>query len=832
MAKTAYKGAISRIVAIKTHQANEQAFISIVGDGNISDYITKNLTAPPRILVDIPCKARLLEETTTGVSIPDIKSIRVGYHSDKIRVVIDLKGGAVPPYQVKFTNNTLSITLNPKRVATENKHYLQLTPKEKHVLNKNIASDAITPKIIAKVSGPKTNPVLSKQASVKNADPMRLTPEEKLVQRVDDDGSIDTSFYRRCLAFYKSQKWEDAVLNFTNFIKKYPNGRYTEKAYFILAKSYDHLKSKNISNHYKEIKDYYDNAVSRYPTSEFVPDAMFHIGNIFYQIKNYPEALGYYNLVLKDEQSDRLKIKTLAQKVKVLLLKHKKSEALAELNKLELISSKYPDFPERTEARTEKAKILYEMNRFYQSIQTLDELLKENPENLYVYPEISLYLGFNYYQLGNNKKARENLYRFYNMCPNREINHLVLNQIGDTYRNEGLTADAVKFYRMVLDRFPNTDGAIISKIRLAEQQEDTNWIEKTRKEVGSPQTIYEDIVTHAAKKKEEKNPLIQLSMLKLGITYQKEKEYQKSLKILKELLDKYPKTSLKRELSHALMITIKSIQEKEIKDKNYINIINFYLKEKRLFLMINAPDLFLPVARAFVYADLKDMAIEVFKKADILLPDAEKPEDLLFLMGKYFYEKENIEKAAKRFEILTKKYPDSKYSPEIYALKGNILLKQKKYAQATDAFDIALKYPVATCKKVQLLIKKARALMGENFKKVALNSIDKASEIKKGCDNQNADLGQEIGDAYLSLGEAKKAFDIFNQAIKTTNEKTDRIPLRLKLAECYWLLNKRKDSLAVYHQIASLNDPFWSNLAKEKIDEIQFNRENVSGKVN
>ena len=280
------------------------------------------------------------------------------------------------------------------------------------------------------------------------------------------------------------------------------------------------------------------------------------------------------------------------------------------------------------------------------------------------------------------------------------------------------------------------------------------------------------------------------------------------------------------------MITIKSIQEKEIKDKNYINIINFYLKEKRLFLMINAPDLFLPVARAFVYADLKDMAIEVFKKADILLPDAEKPEDLLFLMGKYFYEKENIEKAAKRFEILTKKYPDSKYSPEIYALKGNILLKQKKYAQATDAFDIALKYPVATCKKVQLLIKKARALMGENFKKVALNSIDKASEIKKGCDNQNADLGQEIGDAYLSLGEAKKAFDIFNQAIKTTNEKTDRIPLRLKLAECYWLLNKRKDSLAVYHQIASLNDPFWSNLAKEKIDEIQFNRENVSGKVN
>ena len=240
----------------------------------------------------------------------------------------------------------------------------------------------------------------------------------------------------------------------------------------------------------------------------------------------------------------------------------------------------------------------------------------------------------------------------------------------------------------------------------------------------------------------------------------------------------------------------------------------------------------MPVARAFVYADLKDMAMEVFKKADILMSDSEKPDDLLFLMGKYFYEKENFDEATKRFESLTKKYPDSKYLPETYPLLGNILLKQKEYMQATDTFDIALKHPVSTCKKVELLIKRARALMGGNFKKRALNSINMANDIKKGCDDGNTNFDQEIGDAYLSLGEAKKAFDIFQRAVKTANEEADSAPLKLKLAECYWLLNKREDSLAVYHQIASLNDPFWSNLAKEKIDEIQFNRDNGSGKVN
>jgi hypothetical protein len=68
--------------------------------------------------------------------------------------------------------------------------------------------------------------------------------------------------------------------------------------------------------------------------------------------------------------------------------------------------------------------------------------------------------------------------------------------------------------------------------------------------------------------------------------------------------------------------------------------------------------------------------------------------------------------------------------------------------------------------------------------------------------------------------------------IKTTKENPGRNSLKLKLAECYWRLNKKEDSLAMYNQIISLNDPFWSNLAKERMDEIQFNKDNMSGRLN
>jgi len=82
------------------------------------------------------------------------------------------------------------------------------------------------------------------------------------------------------------------------------------------------------------------------------------------------------------------------------------------------------------------------------------------------------------------------------------------------------------------------------------------------------------------------------------------------------------------------------------------------------------------------------------------------------------------------------------------------------------------------------------------------------------------------------MGDIRKALNIFNQAIKTTKENSNKQSLKLKLAECYWRLNKKEDSLALYNQIMSLNDPFWSNLAKEKMNEIQFKKDSMSERLN
>jgi tetratricopeptide (TPR) repeat protein len=82
------------------------------------------------------------------------------------------------------------------------------------------------------------------------------------------------------------------------------------------------------------------------------------------------------------------------------------------------------------------------------------------------------------------------------------------------------------------------------------------------------------------------------------------------------------------------------------------------------------------------------------------------------------------------------------------------------------------------------------------------------------------------------LGDFRKALNIFSQVIKTTKDNSSKHSLKLKIAECYWRLDKKENSLELYNQIISLNDPFWSNLAKEKMDEIQFKKENISEMLN
>ncbi|MDY7036242.1 MAG: tetratricopeptide repeat protein, partial [Thermodesulfobacteriota bacterium] len=681
-----------------------------------------------------------------------------------------------------------------------------------------------------KTIGFETNPLSEDRGNSSQALSQKAVPEKRLVEIPKDDGRDDTAFFLKGMSAYRDQDWSVAIKTFKHLIKMYPAGRYTEKSYFLLAKAYDQFHSNPNSTHFMNIRSRYEDAINKYPTSIYAQDALLAIASLFFKAHNNYEALAYCNLVIKRDENSDTALKAIILKARILVLKKRRKEALSILEKA---VDRYQHSSVKTEAKKEMAKILHHMNKFRRSLHILIALIKDNPENIYRYPEISLYLGNNYYQLEDHTRARKNLFIFYNTGQDKEISHLILARIGDTYRKEGLKKDAEKIYQLVLDRHPKTEGAVISRLRLAELKEKKGREGKNQiispvrvvgKETGSAAEIYKDIVNNPSGKNETP-PLAQLAMLKLAILHQKDKDYDKSLRSLKEFLNKYSLKSLRKEGKHALIETVRLILKEEEKRERYIQIINFFHNEKKLFSIIKDPAPFLIVARAYLHLDLEDMATDIYNMADPLMAKKEKPPDLLFFLGSDLFEKEALESALKKLDLLIENYPSDLYASRAYHLKGKIHAKQKRFQQAVEMFTSALRFNVPPCKRAHIYKEKAHALIEDGHEEDALTAIKDADQIKGNCKEGAIDLYRQIGELYLTLNYPREAISVFNQALGLEKGNENKVLIKIKIAQCYRLLNKEDDSLGLYDQISGLKDPFWSILAREKIEEINFNRE-------
>ncbi len=782
---------IRRIKSIEVEQVEYGTSVRVSGSSEITDYNYFTIDSPPRIVIDIPSYGDRYGSRNMPLKDSNLRGIRLGYHKNVIRLVMDIRRRELPVFNVTSTGEELIIFLRSLEQLKERKanFFREILSSEK---------DQKTPEILSGIE-----PGSKKEGG---------------------------SYLLKAIESYKSENWKSAVNNLHQLIKEHPESSCRERAYFLLAKSYEHLYEGAVSEHFMELRMLYEDAVNRYPESPYVPDALLSIGNLCFENKNYYEAMGYYNLLFKKYEKSLETLNALMQKVKILHIKEKRKEAISILK---YIITEYPGTTQEIEAKIKMAQLLYEMNSFRKSTEILKGIEAAHPECLYKHLEISLYLGYNFYQLGDFAGARKGLFRFYNSCPQDKDSHLILTKIADTYHEEGLTDEAVKLYQLVLERYPDTEGALISLIRLAEKQEkgelhiNRGLISPVRAvgmKINLPREIYQEILENI-REKDKESPLAQLALLKLAILYAREETYEKSLDNLKELIEKYPKTSLKKEILHALEGTLEGMLKKRKENKNYTGIINIYHRNESLFARLDSPMPFLLIGEAALNLGLKDMAASMYKRADPYLLRKEKPPDVLFFAGREFFEEGRINDSLERLDILTENFPSSKYAKDAYELKGKIHFHKKNYQQAADMYDSALRYSTGRCERVSVMVKKARTLAAGSITEKALGEMAKVKRLKRDCQVFYPLINQEIGDVYLRVGQPERALVAFKQALQMEKDEADRTRIKFQMAECYRAMDKKKECISLYSEVSGKEDAFWSKLAREKIEEIEFKKE-------
>lgn len=315
-----------------------------------------------------------------------------------------------------------------------------------------------------------------------------------------------------------------------------------EEVLHSLAALYADMYKDEPAAHYDQIQGAYQEAINYNTHSYRVPEALLQLGLLNLRVGNLPEAKGYFNVLAKKYPTD----------ANVPLVNFYWGEYYFDYGDYKKAAEEYQGliekFPESKfvrEGAMGLAKTLVKLGRYKEAAQIADYIDKRWPRYYIEYPQILRIDGDIAYRNGDIKKARDDYLMFYNIEPKVKDADLVLARLGDIYAKLGNRPASVDFYNLAVKDYPDAEGGLIAKMRLAEQGvhdqpsigEMFSLFDKPT--AGSPEDIYEGII-----RDHPDSPLAPLAQIKLAMWLLYRQNYPGSLKAAARFLERYPHSDL------------------------------------------------------------------------------------------------------------------------------------------------------------------------------------------------------------------------------------------------------------------------------------------------
>jgi len=648
----------------------------------------------------------------------------------------------------------------------------------------------------------------------------------RLVATYDNDEKPDTRLFNDASGACKKDQWEEGIKNITEFIEKYPESKFIERAFFLLAECYRRLYADNLSEHIQEVTKNYTNAIQKFSKSVYVPAATLILANTYFKLENYYEAAAYYNIICSRHKDDEIIPEAQFQLGKVYLMIKKLEKATSAF---QAVAEQYPRTFFARKSKIEAAKVFFEMNRFKKSLSIWSGIYQSDPDSVYEDPDILMYIGNNYYQLGQYRNSRNALLRALNIHPDIAANNLILPRIADTYYELGAKESSYKFYNLAIKEYPESDSALVSSIRLASRyKKKEDEIISLLPPIGldindyhlysNPHELYENIIT-----RHSDNPISQFIMLKIAVLQQQDGEYEASINTIKRILKKFPLTKLEKDV---LQDSYTALFKQNIKKQNYITILNYYERDEELLDASNSPEIFLAIGEAYRMLGLHNSASSMFQVANKFFLEEDRPPGLLFGLGDSLFRDSDLKTAQRLFADLIQRYPGHKDIPFAYYRIGQILLKEKKYSEAKKNLEIALVNHHNELSRADIVTSIADALKGMKKYNKAIKRLKEASILltKQNSFEDLYDVYISLGDLYITIGDNMNAAKILESALemKEKDDETGQHGVMFRLAGCYRRLKKMGNALDLLKKIAASQDTLWGRMATEQIKEIDM----------
>jgi len=764
---------IHRPVDVTYQGIDDNFIIKLKPNTSYEKYRYFKLPTPPRIVIDLVCKAQYFKPYKIELDNDLIKRLRLAYHTDRIRCVLDIKGKSFPDFNIEIEDKIINIIFK----------------KFKKVNIKKGKRSDIKKLIIKKEKDKRSNKEL--EINIKNNDEL---------------------LYEEIVFLFKQKRYRDCIKKAEQLIRLYPHSRFCGYTYLLRAKSYFNLYSDSLSKHFYELKEYLNEVVYGFPETDMASVALSYLADLYREKGDKDNAIALYERI-KDKIKER-KDEVLYNLAHLYLSNSKVSLTLKTLNQLIHLTK---NEKLKKDAIILKAKILYKNFSYRGVINTL-KVIKDK-EIFYKDPELTYMLSNSLFQLKRYKEALNYLFIYYNMKPD----DLTLVKIGDCYKNQKLLIEALTIYRIVILYYPKSEGSIISKIRIAEIFEENRGIQFKLTGYSSPKRIYEDLLNLIDKKEER---LKRIVTLKLAMLYLKNGQENQGLILLKNALAKSRNSKERLELQDYLKEALQIIFEKYLKNKRYKEVVTFYEKEKQLCNNIEDPYFHAKIAESYIKIGREKEAETIFRKIERDLPDNQKPPSLLYLLSKKDLENNDISSAQKRIDLFLKlNLKNSEFYPSILFMKARICKMQNRYLEALRYFQDYLKLTKTSYEKIKILKEELDIFITLNQKQDILDCITQLSKLIKSCKYSDVYLVYRLGELFKNFGNLKEAVELFKIAYDQSTDLDDKAIIKLKIARCYKEMGKLKEYLKIFNQLANMNAGIWTKIAREKIEDIYFEQE-------
>ncbi len=580
-----------------------------------------------------------------------------------------------------------------------------------------------------------------------------------------------------------------------------------EGAYFLRAYAFLKLAGEDESQKLLQATRLFQDALIRFPDSEYLPFALSGLGMIHFSLENPAAAEGFFTLV-----NDNYRAYPGIPEVYYHLGKLYDARGYNEqaLDYYKTVFEQMHENSYTVNAGIGFGKALYKKRHYIDSVRILASLVASNPEKVYDSPELLLSIGNANFELGRSVPARETLIRVTNLFPTIENKDMILSRIGDTYAQEELLERAMNFYRLVIANYPGGEGYIASSMGLARYL-------KSREE---KEKIYNHIKTDFPD-----HTLASIAMMRLAEIYDQTGEYEKCIQEIEGLLSTHPR-GLRYEAVKLMQRAYESLFEKRLKSGNYPNVLERYEEKRSLINRMESKKIFLRVGRAYLNAHLYEQAFDQFLKAYKLYEKSARPSSLLLGLGVAMDESGRDDDALKILNGFIRRFPKHPDRPKAHLRLGNILLEKEMFDKAVRRYTLAYKAANNPHQRGEILLREAEAYKLQAKWGKAAAALEKATGEFASASGTNYDV---LSNSYRGLGEVcveqtlyVKAAEAFSMALKFSDAGTDTADLGFMLGDAYQKGNIMKKAKETFDKIANGDDSIWARLAKERLTTIEL----------